>query len=95
MIIELLTNVEESKVKETILSGFKAIMIISLMIIGAITGIRERQKYEANEKSLQFDKEVTLKKKDNELKKDVMLYEFNLKNSIDTLSFDEVTDLKK
>lgn len=73
-----------------------ALICISIFLsIGAFGGIAQRKIYENNQKEIDSDKEIMLKKLDHALKKDILEFEHQLKNGkIDTISFESLPDIK-
>ncbi len=72
-----------------------ALICISIFLsLGAYKGIQQRKIYEIGQKELEIDKEVTLRKVENELKKDFSRFERDLKNT-DTISFDGIPEIQK
>ena len=59
--------------------------------LGTYQGIEQRKVYEISQKANDIDKETTIKKIENELKKDILQFEHDLKNSNnDTIDFDNL-----
>lgn len=76
------------------LSMIALISISIFLSLGAYKGIQQRKIYEISQKELEIDKEITLKKVENELKKDIIRFEIDLKKA-DTITFDVIPEIKK
>jgi hypothetical protein len=78
-----------------ILTMFALISISIFLSLGAYQGIEQRKVYETNQKANEIDKETILKQIDNELKKDILQFEYDLKQKQkDTINFDDLPKLK-